>query len=596
MRSRDLGVALAAVLVLLIGTGVIYALTQFAAQNTGEEVPGKERLKALVQPTSGFASVGLVKGITGNWDRHMSRRAFLKMSGMGTAALLLGGLSGGRVPATRSNRPDPSYPSMNYPSPDYLFKLGVASGDPLPDGSVLWTRLAPDPLNGGGMPQRNVPVRWEVASDENMSRIVRSGTAYATPGLAHSVHVEVGGLEPGRFYWYRFEAGDDVSPTGRTKTAPALGSRLDAMTFAFASCQNWEAGYYPAYRTMAQEENLDLVFHLGDYIYQWAPMTGVVRHCDGGKLKALSDYRNRHALYKTDPDLQAAHAAHPWVVTWDNHDGWSNYAGLCDDDKRSAASTALRDAYQAYYEHMPLRLSARPRGGKHSSSWRLYRRLDYGDLARFNVLDTRTHRTLPESYGVDSRPATPDKGATMTGKEQERWLLKGLDAFEARWNVIAQQVMMAQLNQDPNSSDGAFDLEAWDGYVAQRGRILDHLSERRTPNPIVISGDMHTSWVSDLKADFDEPSSASVGTEFVGTSVSSNCADSSVETYQKALDKNPHVGYFDARKGGYVRCEITPEHWCSDLRVADSVLERQSPVRTIASFVVDNGRPGAVQV
>jgi alkaline phosphatase D len=216
------------------------------------------------------------------------------------------------------------------------------------------------------------------------------------------------------------------------------------------------------------------------------------------------------------------------------------------------------------------------------------------------VLDARTYRTLPSSYGAGQRTDTElAPRATMTGKGQERWLLKGLrsGSSRARWNVIAQQVMMAQLDQKPDSSSkGVYDLEAWDGYVAQRKRILGHIQSSHTPNPIVISGDMHTSWVADLKADFEKPSSPTVGTEFVGTSISSNCAASSIDTYKKALDKNPHIRYFDERKGGYVRCELTPRQWRTDLLVADSINDRRSPVRTIASFAVENGNPGAMQV
>ena len=589
MRARSLVIALTALLVLLLSSFAAHALTQASAQqNTESRVTAVIHGKLAAPIELGVAS--FAKATTDSWNQHKSRRDFLRTGGMSLAALLLctGGLLKGRSLSATADYPGPTYPSMQYPCPDYPFKLGVASGDPAPDGVVLWTRLAPDPLHEGGMAQQHVPVRWELSSDENFSTIVRRGAVLATPEFAHAVHVELEGLEPGRYYWYRFKAGNYISPVGRTKTAPAFDSQVESMSFAFASCQNWEAGYYPAYRWMAQQD-LDLVFHLGDYIYQWAPMSGVVRHCNDGGLKTLSDYRNRHALYKTDPDLQAAHAAHPWVVTWDNHDGWSNYATLCEDGQKNAARYALRVAYQAYYEHMPLRSLSRPQG----PNWRLYRRINYGNLASFSVLDTRTYRTLPCSYGTDSRPsAALEEACTMTGAEQERWLLRALSSPSTRWNVIAQQGMMAQVNQG-TGSDEAYNLDAWDGYVAQRKRILDCVRECGTPNPVVISGDMHTSWVSDLKADFDDPSSPTIGAEFVGTSISSNCPTSTIETYKSALGKNnPHVKYFDTRKGGYVRCELTPKQWRSDLQVADSVEDRYSPVRTIASFAVEAGHPG----
>lgn len=596
VRLRSLVIALVAMLVLLLGVGGAYALTQTADRDAvsqsglGEsaKVLSGERLEAAVrQATRGetivqgdkalpaFAALGAVNSAASNRDRNMSRQEFLGMSGLGAAALLLGvaGSSRRRASATSS---------------DYPFSLGVASGDPLPGSVVLWTRLAPDPLNGGGMPQRNVKVRWEVASDENFTDVVQTGKAIAKPERAHSVHVEVEDLQPGRYYWYRFKARNEISPTGRTKTAPALGSRVDAMAFAFASCQNWEAGYYPAYRAMAEEE-LDLVFHLGDYIYEWAPISeGPRRHNGEGELKTLDDYRNRHALYKTDPDLQAAHAAHPWVVTWDDHEGWNNYADLRENDRRKAARRGSRAVFQAYYEHMPLRSFSNPR----SPDRRLYRRIPYGDLAQFSVLDTRTYRTFPGSYGAAPRDAVArDEETTMTGRDQERWLLRKLDSSGARWNVIAQQMMMAQLNQEPDSGK-AFNLEAWDGYVAQRKRLLDYLSERRPSNPIVLSGDMHSSWVTDLKADFRDPSSETVATEFVGTSISSGCDASDAEAYKEVLNKNPHIRYFNERNGGYVRCDVTQGLWHSNLRIADSICDRRSPVHTIASFVVEDGRPG----
>lgn len=599
VRLRSLVIALAAMLVLLLGVGAAYALTQTANRDTvpqrvlGEsaKMSSEERLEAAVRQATrgetivqdektlgGFATLGAIKGAMGNRDRSMSRQEFLGMSGLGTAALLLGVAGSSRCRASAA--------SLDYP-----FTLGVASGNPLPDGVVLWTRLASDPLNGGGMPQRNVKVSWEIASDENFTDVIQTGKAIAKPELGHSVHVEVEGLQPGRYYWYRFKSGNEISPVGRTKTAPALGSQVNAMAFAFASCQNWEAGYYPAYRAMAGEE-LDLVFHLGDYIYDWAPMSGGTRRHDGeGELKTLSDYRNRHALYKTDPDLQAAHAAHPWVVTRDDHEGWNNYADLWDDDRRNAARRASEAAFQAYYEHMPLRSFAHPS----RPNRRLYRRIPYGDLAEFSVLDTRTYRTFPSSYSAAPRDATArDKETTMIGPAQERWLLRKLTSSGARWNVIAQQMMMAQLNQEPDSGK-AFNLEAWDDYVAQRKRILGYLSERRPSNPVVISGDMHSSWVADLKVDFRDPSSETVATEFVGTSISSGCDASDADAYEEALGKNPHIKYFNGRNGGYVRCNLTPGLWRSHLRVADTICERRSPVRTIASFVIEDGRPSVLQ-
>ncbi len=525
--------------------------------------------------------------IAGKRDkRRIGRGAFLRLGALGAAALLLG-----------EGQPKKGK-LLSVPTfPEYPFALGVASGDPLPDGFVLWMRLAPYPLLGGGMPRRDVEVRWELASDEDFNNVVRSGTALATPEFAHSVHVEVEGLEPGRYYWYRFESGGEISPTGRTKTAPGSEARTEAMTFAFASCQYWEADLYPAYRAMAKED-LDLVVHLGDYIYEWGSLSGGPRlHNDPAPTTTLEGFRNRHALYKTDPDLQAAHAAHPWVVIPDDHEGDNNYLDLLDEEGRKTfdAAAARETAYQTFYEHMPMRRSSLPTGARAS----FYRRYSYGDLVRFSVLDTRQYRTpVPCGYGLEARCAAAlDESATMTGPDQERWLLEGLDSSNARWNVIAQQTRMAEYVYETRKEGGErFDNDTWDGYVGARNRILSYLHRRRPPNPVVIGGDLHSAWVNDLKADFADENSETVGTEFVGTSISSVLSKKWVKKYEMARSENPHVKHFDARPGGYVRRSLTRDLWRSDMRLAGSILDRRSPVSTVASFVVEDGRPGAVRV
>jgi alkaline phosphatase D len=292
----------------------------------------------------------------------------------------------------------------------YPFSLGVASGEPLPDSVVLWTRLAPDPLNGGGMPQQNVPVQWQIAADENMRHVVSSGTAIATPELAHSVHIDVRGLEPGRWYWYQFKVGNEVSPIGRTRTLPQPRARVNQLKFAFASCQEYQQGFYSAYKFMA-EEDLDFVIHLGDYIYEGGvsplgtvetnfggpTIVRIVRQHNSPEIITLEDYRNRHALYKTDPDLQAAHAAFPWIVTWDDHEVDNNWAdGIPEDDQTPEEFLARRvAAFQAYYEHMPLRKFSFPE----AASIKLFRRFTYGDLARhcqLNRKNSKLSTIIPE--------------------------------------------------------------------------------------------------------------------------------------------------------------------------------------------------------
>ena len=477
----------------------------------------------------------------------------------------------------------------------YPFSLGVASGDPLPDSVVLWTRLAPDPLNGGGMPPVNVPVRWQIAADENMKHVVKVGKAIATPDLAHSVHVDVRGLHPGQWYWYQFQVGNEVSPIGRTRTAPAHGAPIDQFRFAFASCQDWQNGYYSAYQHLA-EEDLDLVVHLGDYIYEYGPQPGGPRQHNAPEIITLADYRNRYALYKTDSNLQSAHAAFPWIVTWDDHEVDNNYANLVPEDDQSEQDFLTRrtNAYQAYYEHMPLRQSSLPQG----PNLLLYRRFTFGDLVEFNVLDTRQYRTdQPCDDGIKPRCAQAlDLDATMTGSEQEQWLLQGLDKSQARWNAIAAQVMMGEYDFDARPEVEVFNMDQWDGYVAARDRLLGFLGERQPSNPVVITGDIHSSWVHDLKADFNDPASATVGTEFVGTSISSDFPAQFIAPVTAALTDNPHTKFFDGTFRGYVRCELNHERWQTDFRAVSTILEPNAEISTLASFVVEDNRPGAERI
>jgi len=474
----------------------------------------------------------------------------------------------------------------------YPFSLGVASGDPLPDSVVLWTRLAPNPLSGGAIPQQNYPVQWQVSADESMKQIVRRGKVLAIPELGHSVHVDVQGLKPGQWYWYQFRIGNELSSIGRTRTAPARGDRLNQFRFAFASCQDWQNGYYSAYKHMA-EEDLDLVVHLGDYIYEYGPRPGKPRQHNSPEIVTLTDYRKRYALYKTDPNLQAAHAAFPWIVTWDDHEVDNNYAGNHPEDDQSKQGFLERraNAYQAYYEHMPLRRSSLPKG----ANMQLYRRFTFGDLADFNVLDTRQYRTN-QPCGDGRKPRCQEAfnpNATMTGKEQERWLFQGLAQSQARWNAIAQQTMLADYNFDPRPDMEVFNLDQWDGYVAARNRLLEFLDQRQPSNPIAITGDIHSSWVHDLKTDFSNPDSRTVGTEFVGTSISSEFPARFIAPVTAALASNPHTKFFNGEFRGYVRCHLTRDRWQSDFRAVSTILDQNATISTLASFAVEDGRPGA---
>jgi alkaline phosphatase D len=478
------------------------------------------------------------------------------------------------------------------------FTLGVASGDPVADGVVLWTRLAPAPLDGGGMPPEPILVEWLVATDERMATIVARGTTVARPERAHAVHVEVQGLEPDRVHWYRFRVGPDSSPVGRTRTAPVAGARLDRFRFAFASCQHFEQGYFAAYRHMLADD-LDLVVHLGDYVYEAASWAGQVRRHEGPEPTTLEEYRNRHALYKLDRDLQLAHAAYPWAVIWDDHEVQNDYAGDQSQD-RDDPRTFLRRraaAYQAYYEHMPLRRLSMPRGPQA----RLYHRLTFGDLVELSLLDTRQYRSdqpCGEDRGgggnlVSACAARHDPAATMLGAEQERWLLAGLERAATRWNVVAQAQLMAELKQRDDAGRVAYWTDGWDGYAAARQRLLQHVARHRVPNVVVLGGDIHSFWVTDLKPDFSDPRAPTVATEFVGTSITS--AGVPHDRFAAFLPDNPHVRFFDSRQRGYVRCLVTPERWQADLRVVDDARDPRSDARTLQSFAVESGRPGALR-
>ena len=539
----------------------------------------------------------------------LSRRAFLRGGAFAGLALATG-LEPSRAAAACCDPP---------------FTLGVASGDPTHNSVILWTRLANDPLDGGGMGSRGIEVKWEVATDEQMSHVVRRGSVVALPDLAHSVRVRVLGLQPDRWYWYRFKAEGELSPVGRTRTFPAPGANASPLRFAFVSCQHFEQGFYPAWANLA-EEDIDCVVHLGDYIYEDAASgLGVRTHVPASETMSLTDYRNRHAQYRSDPSLQAAHARFPFIVTWDDHEVEDNYAGDVSvdngdldptNDVSSAVFRARRAAaYRAFFEHMPLDPLRRPLGADAI----LFRRFSWGRLAEISVLDTRQFRTdQPCAGALDFFPPSGDDlvipcgqeldpRATMTGVLQEAWLLDGLRRSRARWNVIAQQVMMGALDFgpgiaffDPTVPAGLSvrNVDAWDGYVAARNRLLEFVRDQHVENLVVLSGDTHTSFVADLKTDFADPTSPVVGTEFVGPSITSIFPPPLIPVVQAALldARNAHVKFFEGLLHGYVRCTVTPDEWRSDYRVVTTTLTPVSPVHTLASFVIENGQPGASAV
>ena len=483
--------------------------------------------------------------------------------------------------------------------PDDPFLLGVASGDPTPTGAVIWTRLAPRPLQpDGGMVGERVGVSWAVADDEGFRQVVKEGRATAAPELSYSVHVDVDGLAADRWYFYRFAAGDAVSPVGRLRTAPVAGATTP-LRFAVASCQHYEYGLFTAFGHLAREE-LDLVTHLGDYIYEYGEGAGSpnqplrVRQHVGLEIRTLDDYRRRYALYKSDALLQQAHARCPWVVTWDDHEVDNNYAAsIGENEMESEEQMRARraNAYQAWWEHQPVRV---PRA-RSWSDLSITRAFDWGSLARFWVLDGRQYRSdQPCGDGTQAVPCGKwnDPSLTMLGAAQERWLTDGLGASRASWQVLANQVMVAPF--DTQRGDGTrLAMDQWSGYPAARDRLLGAIAQRSPNRTVVLTGDIHSSWVNELRSSFSTPASRVVATELVATSISSGGDGVERSSYvtDAALAENPHVKWQHARRG-YIACTVTPETWRAEYRTVAFVTRPDAPLETSGRWRIVRGRAG----
>ncbi|NEY35753.1 alkaline phosphatase [Streptomyces sp. PRKS01-65] len=523
--------------------------------------------------------------------RHFGRRRFLTATGAAAALAFAvnlpatGAASAAELDAARIT--------------DDPFTLGVASGDPLPDSVLLWTRLAPAPYQpDGGLPAQRVTVTWELALDERFRRVVRRGRATAHPEFDHTVHVEVGHLAPAHVYYYRFRVGSWVSPAGRTRTAPARGSRA-GLDFGLVSCQKYDEGYYTAYKHLA-EEDVDVVFHLGDYLYEYAVNSAAgSRAYPAGTLPAvfnretvtLEDYRLRYALYKSDPDLRAAHAAHPFVVTWDDHETENNYADDTPENSVPPEEFLLRRAaaYRAYWENMPLRRPQMPEG----ADLKLYRRLHWGRLAQFDVLDTRQYRSN-QAYGDGwqySGPESEDPSRTLTGDAQERWLINGWHRSDAVWNVVPQQVTFSR-RYNSTTLPSKVSMDSWDGYPASRERVLAGAQAAGVENLMVLTGDVHVHYAFDIKRDFSDPGSRTVGTEIVTTSVTSGRDGSAKPSnWDTLMTANPHLKFFSGLRG-YVTVSLGRELARADYKTVSHVTTQGAPLTTAASFVTEVGDQG----
>ncbi|MDC0267699.1 alkaline phosphatase D family protein [bacterium] len=514
-----------------------------------------------------------------NAFRHesgVSRRLFLAHAGAIAAVPWLGSSARAENPVSFDKEP---------------FSMGVASGDPDHRGMVLWTRLAPEPLApNGGMPAVTVEVTYEVAEDEAFQKVVDRGTALATPQLGHSVHVEIHSLKPDRWYHYRFSAGGVRSPVGRTRTMPAPTDMPGQFRFAVTTCQNYEQGLFTGYEQMLRDE-VDLVFHLGDYIYEYkSGQNGTIRTHLGQEIGTLEEYRIRHAQYRSDPLLQQMHAACPWFVTWDDHEFDNNYANHVSEEQGIDPVYFMwrrANAYQAYYEMMPLRRKCMPSG----PDLQLYRKASFGRLAEFLILDARQYRS--DQPNQDKRSPLNAEALeprnTLLGHKQKHWLMQSLLGSGAVWNILAQQVMMGLVDRS-TSEEASYSMDQWPGYAAERAALLQFIKERRISNPVVLTGDIHSNWANELRVDDTQPELERVATEFVCTSLSSGGNGTQKASDHDALmAKNPCIRFHN-RERGYILCTATPSGLRSDYQVVEDVEKPGGKILTRASFVVPSGQ------
>ncbi|MER7484679.1 alkaline phosphatase D family protein [Streptomyces sp. NPDC126497] len=490
------------------------------------------------------------------------------------------------------------------------FLHGVASGDPLPDGVLLWTRVTPAPeaIPGSGLGP-DTEVSWTVARDKALTDVVAKGSVLATAASDHTVKADIRGLRPATDYWFRFSAGDVDSPVARTRTAPAADAAVTGLRFGVVSCANWEAGHFSAYRHLAARGDLDAWLHLGDYIYEYGTgeygaRGGVVRpHAPAHEIVTLADYRLRHATYKTDPDLQALHAAAPVVAIWDDHefanDTWSGGAENHTEGAEGAWSARQAAAKRAYFEWMPVRPAI---------AGTTYRRLRFGRLADLSLLDLRSFRSPQVSLG-DGEVDDPDR--TLTGRAQLDWLKAGLTASDTTWRLVGTPVMISPfaLGSLPASllkplakllglpQEGlALNTDQWDGYTDDRRELLAHLRANAVRNTVFLTGDIHMAWANDVPVNAGTyPLSASAATEFVVTSVTSDNLDDIVKVPEGTVTAlaspliraaNRHVHWVDTDRHGYGVLDITAEraqmdyYVLSDRTAADATAEWARSYRT----------------
>jgi alkaline phosphatase D len=531
-------------------------------------------------------------------ETPVTRRSFLAGTaamGLGVALAACSDDDAGPATAAGSLPPVPDLP-------DDPFRLGVASGDPLPDGVVLWTRLLP--AAGAASLPTDVPVRWAVTTDAELTDVVADGVAVATAPLGHSVHVDARGLDPATTYHYAFSVGQWASPVGRTRTAPDRGADVDAVRLGVTSCQAWQSGWFTPYRDMAATD-LDAVVFLGDFIYELEASVAVRPH--GLAIPVtLDEFRGFYELNCSDPDLRAARLAHPWIVTWDDHEVEDNYAALQPGALGAEAAAEIPGgfaakraaAYQAWWEHQPVR-----GGPPVDGNLEVHRALRFGDLVTVAVVDTRQYRTpqptgdgagnLPRLFGGGPQlPGAFDPAAQMLGEEQEAWLAAVLGDSEARWNLVAEQSVIAPVNRRPDT-EGGYSMDSWDGYVVPRQRLIDTIVDEEVTNPVFLGGDIHTSAVLDVHRDPTDPSTPVVASELIAPSLSA------VELLQpeavQGARSNPHIKLYDIERRGWLRLELTPDEATARFRYTDTTVV-DAPTTDGTAWRIADGAPGAVAI
>ncbi|WP_433192642.1 alkaline phosphatase D family protein [Nocardia sp. CA-107356] len=509
-----------------------------------------------------------------------------------------------------------------------VFRHGVASGDPLPNGVIIWTRVTvSDDATPGSGSGESAPVRWEVASDERFTSVTASGIATTTAESDHTVKIDVTDLQPGSGYFYRFTAFGVHSPIGRTRTAPATTAPVDRLRFGVVSCANWEAGYFGAYRHLANRADLDAIVHLGDYIYEYGRgkyggRSGAVRpHEPANEIVTLTDYRIRHAQYKTDPDLLALHARVPFICTWDDHEfadnAWSGGANNHDPATEGDWQPRRAASARAYLEWMPVRATSS------GADVQIYRRLRFGTLAELSMLDLRSYRDQ-EVKPVAGWRDVDNPARTITGKAQMDWLTAGLASAPVQWKLVGNSVMIAPLvfpPLEPATTQAITTMmgvpqsgipangDQWDGYTADRRTLFQSIVEQQVGDVVFLTGDIHSSWAADLPIDpANYPAGPTAGAEFVVPSVTSSSLGEllkapprtvAVPVEESVKGVNHHLRYIEMESHGYGVLEVTPDQAQMDWFYVADVADPNSGVHHGASFAVRSGgrvepRPGPV--